>query len=69
MKRIILSISLIALIILPGHSTIQTFALTNSSASIQAHSIVWRYKSINGKLYCRQFDQTAQKWIGEWKPV
>lgn len=33
-----------------------------------AHIIEWRYKEINGRWYKRQYDCTAQKWLGSWTP-
>ena len=30
--------------------------------------IVWKYKTINGKLYKRKYNQTTKKWIGNWIP-
>lgn len=29
----------------------------------------WRFKTIDGKLYKRLYDYTAQKWIGSWQRV
>lgn len=29
----------------------------------------WRFKTIDGKLYKRLFDYTADKWIGNWERV
>lgn len=29
----------------------------------------WRYKVIDGKLYRRLFNVTAQKWAGDWEPA
>lgn len=31
-----------------------------------ADNIRWRYKSINGVLYKRQYNYTAKIWIGKW---
>ena len=28
--------------------------------------IVWKYKTMNGKLYKRKYNQTTKKWIGKW---
>ena len=30
--------------------------------------IGWRYKTVNGKVYRRQYNYSKEKWIGEWKP-
>ncbi|MBU5255780.1 hypothetical protein [Tissierella praeacuta] len=29
--------------------------------------IDWRYKSVNGKVYRRQYNYSKGKWIGEWE--
>lgn len=29
----------------------------------------WIYKVIDGKLYRRLFNVTAQKWAGDWEPA
>ncbi|MBU5310453.1 hypothetical protein KQI38_00285 [Tissierella carlieri] len=29
--------------------------------------IGWRYKSVNGKVYRRQYNYSKGKWIGEWE--
>jgi len=44
-------------------------AATISSIQPFAHIIEWRYKQINGRWHKRQYDYTAQKWIGKWTPV
>lgn len=31
--------------------------------------IVWKYKTMNGKLYKRKYNQTTKKWIGKWIPA
>lgn len=31
--------------------------------------IVWKYKTMNGKLYKRKYNQTTKKWIGNWIPA
>lgn len=51
---------------------ITSFAQENKRNSIiqpYAHIIEWRYKKINGIWHKRQYDYTAQKWLGSWKPV
>lgn len=35
----------------------------------QSDIIVWIYKKVGGRLYRRQYNETKQKWIGEWKPA
>lgn len=34
--------------------------------SPQSDSIGWRFTTINGKLYKRQFNYSTGKWIGPW---
>ena len=34
---------------------------------IMAHAIGWRYKTIDGHVYRRQYDYSAQIWLGEWE--
>lgn len=29
--------------------------------------IVWRYKTVKGIVYCRQYNKSTQKWIGHWQ--
>ena len=31
--------------------------------------IVWRYKTVKGIVYCRQYNASKQKWIGHWQPA
>ena len=31
--------------------------------------IVWRYKTIKGVVYYRQYNASKQKWIGHWQPA
>ncbi len=45
--------------------------LINSTENIIvpfADIIEWRYKSIDGKLYRRQYNYSKQVWIGQWEP-
>ena len=28
--------------------------------------LVWKYKSINGKMYKRLYNKTTGKWVGAW---
>ena len=32
----------------------------------QSDIIQWKYKTINGILYKRQYNYTTNKWIGNW---
>lgn len=42
--------------------------VTTSSSMIspRADDIGWRYKTVDGVLYKRQYNYTKKKWIGEW---
>lgn len=37
--------------------------------SPQSDTIVWRYKTFNGRLYRCQYNVTQNKWIGDWELV
>lgn len=37
-----------------------------SEAETRSNVIVWRYKTINGKLYKRKYNTSTKKWIGDW---
>ena len=28
--------------------------------------LVWKYKSINGRMYKRLYNKTTGKWVGDW---
>ncbi len=36
------------------------------TVSPQAQTMVWRYKTENGKLYKRLYNSSIGVWIGEW---
>ena len=38
----------------------------DDSSAYSSDVIVWKYKTINGKLYKRKYNQTTKKWIGSW---
>lgn len=42
---------------------------TSSEISPASHTIVWKYKTVNGVLYKRKYDQTTERWIGKWIKV
>ena len=31
-----------------------------------SHDIIWRYRTVNGVLYRRKYNQTTGQWIGKW---
>lgn len=33
----------------------------------RADIIEWRFKNVNGKRYCRQYNVTKGVWIGQWQ--
>lgn len=37
-----------------------------STEATYANKIVWKYKTINGVLYKRQYNRTTNQWIGDW---
>lgn len=54
-----------------------SFAQTNTSTVTSTYTQVsprkdqfeWRFKVVDGKLYRRLYNGTAQKWVGEWEVV
>ena len=38
----------------------------DDSSVYSSDVIVWKYKTMNGKLYKRKYNQTTKKWIGKW---
>lgn len=46
-----------------------TISVENDTVICSGDIIVWKYKNINGKLYKRKYNQTTQKWIGNWIPA
>ena len=42
------------------------FSYTRAEISIKKNVIVWRYKSVNGKIYKRKYNITLKKWVGPW---
>lgn len=39
---------------------------TPPEISPASHTIVWKYKTLNGVLYKCRYTQTTRKWIGKW---
>ena len=39
---------------------------TPPEISPASHTIVWKYKTLNGVLYKCRYNQTTRKWIGKW---
>lgn len=39
------------------------------SVTPRADIIVWKYKSFDGRLHKRKYNQTRGKWIGDWIPT
>ncbi|WP_394525938.1 hypothetical protein [Lacrimispora sp. JR3] len=80
-RKIYLSMAILTLCVLPfpvntSAQTVQeksvsvelTSSITDSSdAHLYAPIIGWRYKSVNGKVYRRQYNYSREKWIGEWE--
>lgn len=48
-----------------------SFSLTserfNNQITPLADIVGWRYKSVDGKLYERQYNYSRSTWIGEWR--
>ena len=72
MNKIILTISMILIF-----STVPISAREDISSNIKniqytqnliqkKDVLVWKYKSINGKMYKRLYNKTTGKWVGDW---
>ena len=47
-----------------------SIAVSKEDSSVYSSDvIVWKYKTMNGKLYKRKYNQTTKKWIGDWIPA
>ncbi len=46
----------------------EAYAMANNEEEIMplADIIVWKYKTENGVLYKRQYNQTKKCWVGGW---
>ncbi|KAB1435924.1 hypothetical protein [Candidatus Galacturonibacter soehngenii] len=40
---------------------------TDNKIYPHAAIIGWRYKSVDGQMYRRQYNYSREKWIGEWE--
>lgn len=72
--KIFIMLFLFIFTILYPYETINAKQMTpNTSSEISSvtrtNNLVWKYKIINGKLYRRLYDQTQDKWIGDWELV
>lgn len=64
---------LIVIICLMASSFFCQFAISSNISEVHAATIstrkdiiVWKYKTKNGKLYMRKFNQSTGHWIGKW---
>ena len=47
-----------------------SIAVSEEDSSVYSGDvIVWKYKTMNGKLYKRKYNKTTKKWIGNWIPA
>ena len=47
-----------------------SIAVSEEDSSVYSSDvIVWKYKTMNGKLYKRKYNKTTKKWIGNWIPA
>lgn len=80
MKKISASLSFIVAVIMILSSSAYAVASDIVSTNIQVTSstvsskimprkdrIGWRYKTVNGKHYKRQYNYSRKYWIGEWE--
>lgn len=65
-KHLIMILSAICLCMTPVYALDQP---VQKSVQVYRDSIVWRYKTVNGRLYKRQYNTTTNKWIGDWIPA
>ena len=49
--------------------TDQSTTSNSRGSSTYANDVRWLYKSVNGVLYRRKYDFTAERWIGDWERV
>ena len=70
LKKIISVVLVTAFFLVSCPASYYAEEIANSSTTETfAHIIEWRFKQINGVWHKRQYDCTAQKWIGSWVPV
>ena len=52
----------------PSHAPQSVSVCTSDTgqSSTYSQAYEWRYKYINGKLYKRLYDHTANRWVGNW---
>lgn len=65
-------IGALLLTVLLGVAPTTSFASENQvevKIEYKSNIIGWRFKSIDGHAYKRQYDYTADKWLGEWVRV
>ena len=71
-----LVIPILTIVLLSGICNVAVFAdeVVNTRIEISKFipvkdAIVWKYKTVKGKLYMRQYNSTTKKWICEWRLV
>ena len=71
-----LVIPILSIALLTGIGNVVVFAneISNTRINISEYipfkdAIVWKYKTVKGKIYMRQYNSTTKKWIGEWRLV
>lgn len=74
-QLLLVSLSFICTLTLLFYKNAQAAATTDPNPFIRnsisnvaplSDAIGWRYKSINGILYKRQYNYSTNKWIGNW---
>lgn len=77
-KKILLSLAVLSVstMMLPIDAFAQSQAAESSMLTpeqssegyhLNAQIIEWRYKTVKGKMYRRQYNYSREKWIGEWE--
>ncbi|MGX7199995.1 hypothetical protein [Enterococcus nangangensis] len=74
MKKIgIMSFLLLSFLVVGSSKSHAEESAEGSAVSIKveykSHILEWRFKNIGGYAYKRQYDCTADKWLGEWVRV
>lgn len=82
MKKVLIFITILGIfLILPtdisadeNHALLpesEARALDNSEDQIspQKDIIRWKFKTINGHIYKRQYNHSKSKWIGSWQAI
>ena len=63
-------LSFISIVSAQNTASEPSIAVSEEDSSVYSGDvIVWKYKTMNGKLYKRKYNKTTKKWIGNWIPA